>query len=138
MSKHSNEPWAFSLTSPAFDAITDADGNWLLEYTTDDDGIHFKPEDMRRIAACVNACSGIATEDLERYYNAGGGIDEAMEEAGLRSHMAVIAERDELLAALRAIHSAAGKIQWEDPAHDGMYLAFHAAGDAIAKAGGAA
>lgn len=40
-------------------------------------------ETARRIVACWNACHGIPTEDLERYYNNGGGIDEAIEHASL-------------------------------------------------------
>lgn len=54
----------------------------------------------RRIAASLNACEGVPTEDLERYYNTGAGIDKAMEEASLRDQLAVQKQRDQLLAAL--------------------------------------
>jgi hypothetical protein len=54
----------------------------------------------RRLAACWNACDGIKTKDLERYYGAGSGIDQAMEEASLSDHANAIKQRDELLQAL--------------------------------------
>ncbi|UXY13827.1 hypothetical protein N8I74_10885 [Chitiniphilus purpureus] len=53
-----------------------------------------------RIVACWNACEGISTEDLERYYNTGSGIDEAIENASLRDQLAIQKQRDQLLAAL--------------------------------------
>lgn len=55
----------------------------------------------RRIVACVNACAGIPTEDLERYYNDGGGIDAAMQEAALSAHITAVKQRDRMLGALR-------------------------------------
>lgn len=54
----------------------------------------------RRIAACLNACKSVSTEDLERYYETGAGIDEALEEAGLQAHIKAIQQCDQLLAAL--------------------------------------
>lgn len=60
-------------------------------------------DDYIRARACVNACAGIETEDLERHYNAGGGIDSAMEEAALRDNVKVWQQRDQLRAALKAI-----------------------------------
>lgn len=57
----------------------------------------------RRIAACLNACQSVSTEDLERHYETGAGIDEALEEAGLQDHLKAVHQRDQLLAALKAI-----------------------------------
>ena len=54
----------------------------------------------RRLVACWNACEDISTEDLEHYYNAGGGIDEALEEACLQDHALVVQQRNLLLLAL--------------------------------------
>ena len=51
----------------------------------------------RRIVACVNACKGIGTETLERYHE-----DHKPENGfGLHRESELIAQRDELLAALR-------------------------------------
>lgn len=55
----------------------------------------------RRIAACVNACDGIPTETLEKYYGNQGGIDAALEEASLRAHLGALRQRDELAEAIR-------------------------------------
>ena len=55
---------------------------------------------LERMAACWNACDGIKTKDLERYYSVGDGIDKAIEEAGLSDHVNAIKQRDELLDAL--------------------------------------
>ncbi|WP_227105194.1 hypothetical protein [Chromobacterium rhizoryzae] len=64
----------------------------------------FTPEEnyarARRVAAAWNACKSVATEDLERYYETGAGIDEALEEAGLQDHLKAVQQRDLLLAAL--------------------------------------
>lgn len=57
----------------------------------------------RRIVACVNACVGVSTEDLDRYYRAGGGIDQAMDEANLHDHVTAVQQRDQLLAALEGL-----------------------------------
>ena len=61
MSGHSPEPWKYS---------TDVGGRVNIFV---DDGrrvtlchAHLRPEDARRIVACVNACAAIPTEDLEK------------------------------------------------------------------------
>lgn len=56
----------------------------------------------RRIAACWNACEGIPTDTLERYYGDQGGIDAALDEASLRDHTKAIQQRDQMLKALQA------------------------------------
>lgn len=59
-------------------------------------------EDARRLAACWNACDGIPTEVLERYYGDQGGIDAALDEASARDHVQAARQRDRLRAALAA------------------------------------
>lgn len=60
MSGHSPEPWKFSI---------DADGR--VNIFVDDGRVvtlchaHLRPEDARRIVACVNACDGIDTDLIE-------------------------------------------------------------------------
>lgn len=70
-------------------------------------------ENARRIVACVNACAGISSDDLERYYNTGGGIDEAMEEASLRDHVRAIQQRDALQPQAEALHKVAAAMGFE-------------------------
>jgi len=55
-----------------------------------------------RLRACKSACKGIDTDVLERHYNAGGGIDSAMEEASLKDHVSAVMQRDKLLGVLKA------------------------------------
>lgn len=64
----------------------------------------FTPEEnyarARRVVAAWNACKSVSTRDLERYYETGAGIDEALEEASLQDHIKAVQQRDQLLAAL--------------------------------------
>lgn len=99
---HINAPvnvhgWCFGLIP--------ANGNWL------DDIIDWHKRQFRqaavarRLAACWNACRSISTEDLERYFGTGVGIDEA--KAMTRSrHVADV--RDGIRAALGVARAAAG------------------------------
>lgn len=111
---HPKEPWALSSPTSQRAVRDEYETDFSLRVTAIDmpdqehlAGImvwgdtHKKSEETaRRIVACVNACAGIPTDDLERYYNAGGGIDEAMNEASLRDQVRVIQQRDKLLSAL--------------------------------------
>ena len=65
-------------------------------------GFRVQQGDARRLVACWNACQGISTEDLELHYNAGG-LDAALDEASLRSQVAVTQQRDALLSALELV-----------------------------------
>lgn len=64
MSEHSPEPWregedmGFQLRQ-----VLDANG---LQVCAAEAG---SPDDIHRIIACINACKGIPTEDLEFSYN---------------------------------------------------------------------
>ena len=74
-------------------------------------------EDARRIVACVNACAGLPTEQLES--SPPGGI--------LNGVAGLITQRDELLAALEFVMSAHG---------EQLDSAFAQAQNAISKAKG--
>lgn len=74
--QHTKEPWKVSGTEHIV-----AGGNYVV-------ALDCKPEDARRIVACVNACAGLSTQCLEE---TGGGVEH---------YIAVIKQRDELLAAL--------------------------------------
>lgn len=66
--------------------------------------LHGRPAaDARRLAACWNACQGISTDTLKRYYGNQGGIDAALEEASLRDHVTAVQQRDALLAHLEQL-----------------------------------
>ena len=101
---HTKEPWRAEKVCEANYEIYHDHGTNQIEVTA----TAITKENARRIVACVNACAGIPSEDLERYYNAGGGIDEAMEEASLRDQVCVVKQRDELLAALSELTSTVG------------------------------
>ena len=64
------EPWRYVEQGDG-DEIDDADGNiiWVSEYIDDDHELRGERENerrnFRRIVACVNACAGIETEELE-------------------------------------------------------------------------
>ena len=77
--QHTKEPWKVSGTEHIV-----AGGNYVV-------ALDCKPEDARRIVACVNACAGLSTQCLEE---TGGGVEH---------YIAVIKQRDELLAALEEI-----------------------------------
>lgn len=62
---HSPEPWKITQDHDLVDA-----SGVCLEVQDSGDGLNhchwgLKPEDMRRIVACVNACKGFTTEQLE-------------------------------------------------------------------------
>ena len=68
-----------------YHALFDKDGSAV--------GVMFKEEDVRRVVACLNACEGISTENLE---------DNLMVKELARQYNEAIRQRDELLAALEA------------------------------------
>ncbi len=58
----------------------------VVGQTGDEEGGVARMEDARRIVACVNACAGIPTEDLEDCVNAGRPLIRFMEDlAGLEA-----------------------------------------------------
>ena len=77
------------------------------------------PQDnTRRIVACVSACRGFSTEELES--------------ANLyRERVALLKQRDELLAALQEVIAAADGKGWEQ-----LSASFANQRRAVAKAGG--
>ena len=90
--QHTKEPWKVSGTEHIV-----AGGNYVV-------ALDCKPEDARRIVACVNACAGLSTQCLEE---TGGGVEH---------YIAVIKQRDDLLAALeeaafRAAHGECAHVQ---------------------------
>ncbi len=94
--------------------IIDDRHHWLISALHNGEHlVHTQRENLRRLCACWNACQSVSTEDLERYYNTGGGIDEALQEASLRSHVLAVQQRDELLKTLRHIELAAMDISCE-------------------------
>jgi hypothetical protein len=63
---HSPEPWSLKRVAGC-DRVHDANGR-DLEYASADG---FDQQDIVRIIACVNACKGIPTEQLEAWFAEG-------------------------------------------------------------------
>lgn len=103
MSKHTPEPWVMS---------TKADGNWwhisagnqaiaavhAASKKRNEPYASMFEANARRIIACVNACAGLPTEQLES--SPLGGV--------LNGVASLIAQRDELLAALEGVLAVVG------------------------------
>ena len=103
MSKHTPEPWVMS---------TKADGNWwhisagnqaiaavhAASKKRNEPYASMFEANARRIIACVNACAGLPTEQLES--SPLGGV--------LNGVAGLIAQRDELLAALEGVLAVVG------------------------------
>lgn len=103
MDKHTKEPWKaiFDANNPEGIqwGITDQYGLWICDCFDNANLLadHSSEINARRIAACVNACKGYRTDDLEyvgRWISAGEACDPA-------ELVNVTAQRDELLAALK-------------------------------------
>jgi hypothetical protein len=72
--EHSPEPWKIETVGPDrrvhVSAIYDAEQQYVLTPKPGD--WTMRVGDARRIVACVNACRGLTTEELERIITAGG------------------------------------------------------------------
>lgn len=89
---HTPEPWKQHEEDPR--AIVAANDPHMSLLTVGDDGMAliYGEEDARRIVACVNACAGIETPDLE--------VGNAKFIEMLKERSALKQQRDKLLAAL--------------------------------------
>lgn len=85
------------------------DGRWWLAILANGEQPSERQiANFRRIAACWNACDGVSTESLERYYSAGG-IEDATDEDKDAVLSDLQKQRDDLLTALqRLLASDAG------------------------------
>lgn len=131
MSAHTREPWKLGAPSDAVvvDVPPDVNPNdpSILYY-----GGHLICEsasdaNRRRIVACVNACAGIPTEEMEP-----GEYERHIIETGLEIGR-LTAQRDELLSTLKSLMDAAG--QWTERS-EALQLAHFQAHIVIAKARG--
>lgn len=100
MSEHTKEPWSI-FTPDDFVAgklptlgINGANGEAVVWYADIPDSGIYNDDDARRIVACVNACAGIPTDDLEASPNMG-----LFHLAEFANEMVI--QRDELLEALK-------------------------------------
>lgn len=106
MSEHTKEPWVCFIQGGESASVPPATGFLVgprIQSYNKSQGFH--PDDARRIVACVNACAGYATEELEN-----GGIDElykrhreAARAASLEHIDKLTKQRDEALAALESV-----------------------------------
>lgn len=106
------------------------------ENTSEDQvGSALSSELAQRMVACWNVCEGISTEVLELNATAGGVAtleSQRNEAAGIA--LELVAQRDELLAALEGMLGKAYKQNWNDQYPDEIAAAEHV----IAKAKGGA
>lgn len=100
---------------------------WIVDAWEGDDEAD---ANMRRLAACWNACEGLSTEALERL----GTLDRARVELDV-IRVQAIAQRDELLAALRRAASGLESVSYQDPS---IASALGVARSALARATGGA
>ncbi len=99
MTQHTPEPWG----TGQYDAVRGMSG-MLLDASGDHIGTTFNgPEDARRIVACVNACEGMTTDELDTLPRGFKRLQAAY--LDLYNERTTPAEkaRDELLAALQAM-----------------------------------
>ena len=100
MSEHTKEPWLVTAPIDCGPEWGVDAGIWGIAICADAPGNGTSEANARRIVACVNACAGIPTADLE-----------ACPDRGL-FHLAdhanqLVIQRDELLAALENLLKAA-------------------------------
>ena len=104
MSKHTQEPWVLFEVGDRvkhFCPASEKEKTSILTVTLEDGtafGAVYSEDDARRIVACVNACAGLPTEQLES--SPLGGV--------LNGVAGLIAQRDELLAALEGVLAVVG------------------------------
>jgi hypothetical protein len=95
MTDHTPTPWAVKTEGTGITLIVDDQGLIIAQVTgyvrnSIESGKGEAKENARRIVACVNACVGIPTETLDKYYGDQGGIDAALEETSLRDHISAV------------------------------------------------
>ncbi|MFQ2180205.1 hypothetical protein ACK33W_02745 [Aeromonas veronii] len=122
--KHTPEPWGFHQDASGDVFISSAETSFHIAEVGSEDDETVIP-DARRIVACVNACHGLPTDELEQK-----GLVAAVGTQLLDADQ----QRDELLAALEEVHRIASN---SNMTHNMMVIRDHCA-DAIAKAKGGA
>lgn len=97
--KHTPEPWQYTESGVTMVSIIEPDGHTIFHCNTllNSTAQRLKMENARRIVACVNACAGIPTVDLE---NAQSRQNEQLTGFGKACE-----QRDELAAALRDLEN---------------------------------
>lgn len=150
--KHTPEPWGFHQDASGDVFISSAETSFHIAEVGSEDDETVIP-DARRIVACVNACRGLPTDELEQnglvaavgtqLLKADDRAEGQEREIHRLANVAANAEnqladalnqRDELLAALEEVHRIASN---SNMTHNMMVIRDHCA-DAIAKAKGGA
>ena len=90
--QHTPEPWIQEYDDNGFYEIKSEQDSRRITFTQREGSTD--EANARRIVACVNACKGISTEDLETLPT----LQTALDEAAL-----IEKQRDELLAALESV-----------------------------------
>ena len=98
--QHTPTPWGFSRDDENGVEFNITSDKWYVAVCCDAPGNAFPQDNARRIVACVNACAGIPTDDLEQCPS--GGLFHLADHAN-----ELVKQRDELLAALIHIQQVA-------------------------------
>jgi hypothetical protein len=99
--KHTPEPWLIGAYNGRYEIVGEPESGEMIvrtiERRKDVGGLEVELANARRIVACVNACAGITSEELEWIARSGGML-------GPRADIERIAkQRDQLLAALKSL-----------------------------------
>jgi hypothetical protein len=121
--QHTKEPWRANHANAGDRGYEVAGGDKFLTQVCDD----VREVNAHRIVACVNACAGISTENLETLPGYSAAIDGFHEQRDLV--VKARNQRDELLEALRFMVANIGQPRCTETAEG-----FAAAEAAIAKA----
>lgn len=110
---HTEEPWNFH-TYDGITHITDSNNNLAIARLTSYGGVYGASEaNARRIVACINACAGLSTDDIEKT-----GLVSAVGHQLLNADK----ERDQLLELCGELFEALNKInEWKEFPATGMY-----------------
>ena len=110
MSKHTPEPWSLLEAGDSIkhQVPVSSDRTSILTIATEGAiafGAVYSADDARRIVACVNACRGLSTDELEQHGLVSAVGYELME---------LTKQRDELLEAAKAVVTRWDTPNWKD------------------------
>ncbi len=105
--QHTPTPWGFSRDDENGVEFNITSDKWYVAVCCDEPGNGTSQSNARRVVACVNACAGIPTDDLEQCPS--GGLFHIADHAN-----ELVKQRDELLAALEKAANTFWKLKDAD------------------------
>ena len=107
--QHTPTPWGFSRDDENGVEFNITSENWYVAVCCDAPGDGTPKENARRIVACVNACSGYTTEELEQ-----ATLDKRHRHEIIADLVKSNKQRDDLMAALEKAADAFWKLDNAD------------------------